>query len=496
MILVATLGTQAQSAPCDTRRSDSIYHLLNERLAGMPVEKLRMESIRLHREAVGQGDAELMLASYNMWRQSYHLAHQRAPEEQWGFQVMHQVEGCVSMCQSGGQAYFNRQYDEAIRLLTACHECSQTAPELHRRRMAEGFAGVLALVGNPKTAIDVLRSHQQDFPGDLSPRALAALVVAQSRLGDPKGAAELARAALLQADATPTERFVLTLSMLGAYALSDDAEGAAWSFDLVRPHLTADRLNERSFQVLNHYLLASDRRSDWMELAPTFMQWIAAHPDTRLSLFASVHWFWSPEVAELPLDERWEQAKSLLSYDAMSFRSEATSFQSTSLLSDNDPVPPIQLHHGVPYPWLLLGAALLPFVAWAGIRVGRKRTPRRAGLAPNADPVVLEHLRREVSKMPNSRHALALLEQLQSASFAVPLEAIRKRYPEVVLSDTTAHVLSQSIRGISGKEIALLLDVSPGHIYNIRTQLKQSLGLGDRDFPQWFADEFGPTPKP
>jgi DNA-binding CsgD family transcriptional regulator len=99
---------------------------------------------------------------------------------------------------------------------------------------------------------------------------------------------------------------------------------------------------------------------------------------------------------------------------------------------------------------------------------------------------LIARLRRHLESNGPDEFGLVMLDQLQNGRRDPIVEKLKATYPDMNLSETEGEVLFLSIHGYSGKEIARIIDVSQGHVYNIRTQLKNLLGLEDNDFKGWY----------
>lgn len=65
-----------------------------------------------------------------------------------------------------------------------------------------------------------------------------------------------------------------------------------------------------------------------------------------------------------------------------------------------------------------------------------------------------------------------------------------------VLNDNELALLDQIMRGYSSKEISIIMNVSSGHVYNLRSSVRDKLGL-DRgeDLREWLEERYSESPE-
>jgi DNA-binding CsgD family transcriptional regulator len=326
-------------------------------------------------------------------------------------------------------------------------------------------------------------------------KALAALIMSRINLGNAAELLPICRAAFLDEQLVPRDRFILGLALLAGYTYEQDFDGAAAIYSSLRPYLTVDALRFNSFELLNFYLIGADDFQEWLALRPMMLDWIVRNPEANFTRNASVRLLWMHCGQPGEVERNWADARELVAFDLAQNQNRASVYSSLMSAGDTEEVPVFKVVISPDFQlafWAsgVLGALLAGAGIWWWMRrkVGQPAVASEASTSTLSDLEMhmIARLRRHLESNGPDEFGLVMLDQLQNGRRDPIVEKLKATYPDMNLSETEGEVLFLSIHGYSGKEIARIIDVSQGHVYNIRTQLKNLLGLEDNDFKGWY----------
>lgn len=467
-----------------------------ERLAQMdgqtPLE-LRSQSIEDYLAAREDGDEGGMAVSQALWMHSYHLMFERAPMNSWNFKDDLSACGAVKHWKQGVQDFFNHDYARASEHFEATTVFAPDSPLATDMRL--GMAAISALMDNPILAMRQLGELADSVEEGLPVNGLAALIMAQINLGNAAELLPICRAAFLDRELLPKDRFVLGLALLAGYTYEQDFEGAAEIYASLKPHLTVEVLKFSSFELINFYLLAADDFEEWLALRPMMLDWVVRNPDANFTRNASVRLLWMHGGKTAEVERVWSDARELVAFDWAQNQNRASVYSTLFESDASDQVPVFKVGISPDFQlafWVsgIFGALLAGAGVWVFLR---RRMPEsledaEAPVATLSDMEMhlIARLRRHLESNGPDEFGLVILDQLQNGRRDPIVEKLKATFPNMNLTETEGEVLFLSIHGYSGKEIARIIDVSQGHVYNIRTQLKNLLGLEDNDFKSWY----------
>lgn len=467
-----------------------------ERLAQMggqdPLE-LRSQAIEDYLAAREDGDEGSMAASQALWMHSYHLMFQSAPMESWNFKNDLSACGAVMHWKQGVQDFLNDDYAGATEHFEATTVFAPDSPLATEMRL--GMAAISALMDNPILAMRQLGELADSVEEGLPINGLAALIMARINLGNAAELLPICRAAFLDRQLLPRDRFILGLALLAGYTYESDFEGASEIFASLKPHLSAEALRLNSFELINFYLLAADDFAEWLSLRPMMLDWVVRNPEANFTRNASVRLLWLHAGDAEKVEEHWNDARELVAFDLALNQNRASVYSSLYELDAADEVPVFKVGISPDFQlafWAsgIFGALLAGVGVWAFMR--RKKWKPVVDSEPSASTLsdmemhLVARLRRHLEGNGPDEFGLVLLDQLQNGRRDPIVEKLKATFPNMNLTETEGEVLFLSIHGYSGKEIARIIDISQGHVYNIRTQLKNLLGLEDNDFKGWY----------
>ena len=84
----------------------------------------------------------------------------------------------------------------------------------------------------------------------------------------------------------------------------------------------------------------------------------------------------------------------------------------------------------------------------------------------------------------------ALISDLRSGELDKLQTIIQKRTQSLALTEIERQALALFIQGYTGKQVAQMLDRSPGYMYNMRSKLRKTLSLQEnQDFQDWYKSK-------
>lgn len=494
LLVVAVLFLPAHApAQADNRCDSLFFELIRSHEQGT----LRTAAMDAYLVGKQTADDALAAAAYAAWMHSYHLQFEEAPVWEWDFKQDLTDCGLVMSWKQGVQAYFQGDQTEAMRLfdLTSIRSTDDNL----RKQMILNMAGLSAIMGNPILALDRLTEFLTLVPSEMPIPALAGLLVVEMQTGTLHELFDLAERRFFDESLDIREELILGSALLASFTLHESFDRADAVFLKLQPKITSNNLKLNAFQVLNFYLLMRDKAEEWRVMRPQLLEWRVKNAHLPLHDFASVHLLWASSDIESNFDQTWSTARNLVALD-LSNRAEAREIFSSVLNRDageGQSVRSIQ----VLSPWKSAWAFVLVSLALGAsggalvmTMIGRRRRQEDLAEGPgqngwSANEIhTLGRLRRHLESNSQDKFGLILLDQFQNQRKAEVMERVHQHFPELELSTTFQEVLSLSVQGFSGKEIAQVLDVTQGHVYNTRTQLKASFKMGDVDFAQWYKN--------
>jgi len=483
-------------AQADDRCDSLFFALIREYEEGA----LRTAAMDAYRVGTKTGDDALMAAAYVAWMHSYHLQFEEAPVGEWDFDQDLTDCGSAMTWKQGVQAYFQGDQAEAMRLfdLTGI----QSTDDKLRKQMILNMAGLSAIMGNPILALDRLTEFLTLVPSEMPIPALAGLLVVEMQTGTLNELFDMAEQRFFDESLDIRQELILGSALLASFTLHEALDRADNVFEKLQPKITANNLKLNAFQVLNFYLLTRDKAEEWRAMRPQLLEWRMKNANLPLHDFASVHLLWGLADVESNFDQTWSTARDLVSLDMSNRAEEREIFRSVlnREVEEGRPFRAVQVLSPWKSSWafVLVGLVLGAFggalvMAWFRKRRGRSGPDEVHGQNGwSANEIHnLGRLRRYLESNSPDKFGLILLDQFQNQRKAEVMECVHQHFPEFELSTTFQEVLSLSVQGFSGKEIAQVLDVTQGHVYNTRTQLKASFGMGEVDFPQWYKNLSG-----
>ena len=488
----------AQGSESNSRHLTNCDARFFERLAQMDGQDplgLRSQSIEDYLAAREDGDEEGMAASQALWMHSYHLMFESAPMNSWNFKDDLSACGAVMHWKQGVQSFFDADYAGASKHFEATTFFAPDSP--HATDMRLGIAAISALMDNPILAMRQLGELADSVEEGLPVNGLAALIMARINLGNAAELLPICRAAFLDRQLLPRDRFILGLALLAGYTYEQDFDGAAEIFASLKPHLTVEALKFNSFELINFYLLAADDFEEWLALRPMMLDWIVRNPEANFTRNASVRLLWMHGGKTAEVEQVWSDARELVAFDWALNQNRASVYSSLFESDASEEIPVFKVGISPDFQlafWAseIFGALLAGAGVWLFMRrrISRPVDDSEGPMLTMSDMEMhlIARLRRHLEGNGPDEFGLVLLDQLQNGRRDPIVEKLKATFPDMNLTETEGEVLFLSIHGYSGKEIARILDVSQGHVYNIRTQLKNMLGLEDNDFKSWYRN--------
>lgn len=499
ILVILGFESWTASAQADGVRSDNLTKcdvLFFDRLAELDTQTpldIRSQSIEDYLSARDEGNSAAMAASQALWMHSYHLMFESAPMESWNFADDLSACGAVMHWKWGVQSFFSHDYAEASAHFEKTSAFAPDSPLAQDMRL--GMAAISALMDNPILAMRQLGELADSVEDGLPINGLAALIMAQINLGNAAELLPICRAAFLDRQLLPRDRFILGLALLAGYTYEQDFDGAAEIYASLKPHLTVDALKFNSFELLNFYLLAADDFQEWLALRPMMLDWIVRNPEANFTRNSSVRLLWMHGGTAGEVERNWADARELVAFDLAQNRNRVSVYSSLFQTGSSEEIPVFKVGISPDFQLAFWASGILgALLAGAGVwwfmrrRVGQPAVASEAPTSTLSDMEMhlIARLRRHLESNGPDEFGLVILDQLQNGRRDPIVEKLKATFPEMNLTETEGEVLFLSIHGYSGKEIARIIDVSQGHVYNIRTQLKNLLGLEDNDFKSWY----------
>lgn len=499
VLVILGFGRLAAFAQSEAGPSENLTEcdvLFFDRLAELDAQtplEIRSQAIEDFLSARDESNSDAMAASQALWMHSYHLMFESAPMQSWNFADDLSACGAVMHWKLGVQRFFDHDYAIASEHFERTSAFAPDTPLAQDMRL--GMAAISALMDNPILALRQLGDLADSMDEELPVNGLAALIMARINLGNVAELLPICRAAFLDKQLVPRDRFILGLALLAGYTYQQDYAGAAEIYASLKPYLTVDALKFNSFELLNFYLLAADDFQEWLALRPLMLDWIVRNPEANFTRNSSVRLLWLHGGAAGDLEGNWADARELVAFDLALNQNRATVYSSLLQTGGSEEVPVFKVGISPDFQlafWAsgVLGALLAGAGVWWFMRC-RMVQPAVALEAQTStlsdmEMHLIARLRRHLEGNGPDEFGLIMLDQLQNGRRDPIIEKLRTSFPEMTLTETEGEVLFLSIHGYSGKEIARIIDVSQGHVYNIRTQLKNMLGLEDNDFKGWY----------
>lgn len=156
--------------------------------------------------------------------------------------------------------------------------------------------------------------------------------------------------------------------------------------------------------------------------------------------------------------------------------------------------------------WLVILVAvgltgLLGLTWWQRLQVSRlRRQVAESSLALKpTDYQNIEVIRDAITQGKNINTALIHLSNLNDLiNHQQPILALKDTDDPLLksLNNSELQLMDQILRGYSSKEISIIMNVSAGHIYNMRSMIREKLGLErDVDLHEWLKSRFAEAPQ-
>lgn len=208
---------------------------------------------------------------------------------------------------------------------------------------------------------------------------------------------------------------------------------------------------------------------------------------------------------ELPWASRWGMAQWLVKQGSQAVSNSSLNQRAEKLEADLS-MAMISIERSQDQLWLVIAVALgltglLGLTAWQRLQVSRlRRQVAGRGLALNpADFQAIEVIRDAITQGKNINTALVHLSNLNDLiNHKQQIVALKDTNDPLLkeLNNSELQLLDQILRGYSSKEISIIMNVSAGHIYNMRSMVREKLGL-DRevDLQEWLRGRYSDPAK-
>lgn len=212
-----------------------------------------------------------------------------------------------------------------------------------------------------------------------------------------------------------------------------------------------------------------------------------------------------PEFGDLPWQTRWKMARWLVLKNRESFVNMGLNQRAKELEADlSEALTSIEQSEN--RLWLVILVALgltglLGLTWWQRLQVSRlRRQVAEKGLALSpADFQAIEVIRDAITQGKNINTALVHLSNLNDLfNHQQPIVALKDTDDPLLkkLNNSELQLMDQILRGYSSKEISIIMNVSAGHIYNMRSMIREKLGLErDVDLHEWLKSRFAEAPQ-
>ena len=361
---------------------------------------------------------------------------------------------------------------------------------------------------NASALVEFTRAHELSEP-PVEPMLINNLAASQIGMGLEEEAIEMLELALQRDDLDDYTRGLLEFNRFHALASLNDLARANEAFQRIAPDLNAETLQASQFSSLIRFCLIQDSQERWLTLSPLLSaamenidhDLLFDEGDPTCMLFDAYSDRWEELGLEDKGDVRWRTIKNLHKNYF-----EGRKAYAQSLLNERNALAKVNLSPksivrveepnylrliGIPFLLLLLG----------GIGLYRWNKKQSATASADAEKSsdeavstlrILEQVERMIKEGDAQSDLHALIAELRSGEIEKSQARLEQLAATQKLSAMEKQALALFIHGYNGKQVAAMLDRSPGYIYNMRSKLRKLLSLQeDEDFPDWFRSHSG-----
>lgn len=310
--------------------------------------------------------------------------------------------------------------------------------------------------------------------------------------------------ALTRKDLDEYTRSLLAFNRFHAYASMSDLAKANEACERIESSLNPATLEASQVKSLIRFCLIQNTQDTWLSLKPLLSialdnldhRLIFQDGDPARMLFSAYDERWAELGIEDVNDVRWRTIKKLhqmyfegIKAYAQSLLDERNALAKTNLSPKSIVVPKKTNYFlliGIPLLLLVLGGIFL--YQWNQRRMEEVASETRASASNNAATVkILEQVERMVKEGDIDSSLNALISDLRSGELEKLQTHIHEMTATHELSEIERQALALFIHGYTGKQVAQMLDRSPGYMYNTRSKLRKVLRLPENeDFKDWY----------
>jgi hypothetical protein len=334
----------------------------------------------------------------------------------------------------------------------------------------------------------------------VEPMLINNLAASQIGLGLESEAVDMLDLALKRKDLDDYTRSLLEFNRFHALASMNDLAKANKAFDRIAPSLESSSLQASQFKSLIRFCLIQNTQDKWLLLEPLLSEslenldphLVFPEGDPTAMLFSAYDDQWAELGIEDTGDVRWRTIKNLhrTYYDGIKAYAQSLLEERNALAKANfSPKTIVPLREtnfmllGVSFALLLLGGSVL----FLRSRKRQMLTANKSTEAPANNAATIQILE-QVERMAKDGDAnlQALISDLRSGELEKLQTIIQERTQSLSLTEIERQALALFIHGYTGKQVAQMLDRSPGYMYNMRSKLRKTLSLQEnQDFQDW-----------
>lgn len=355
---------------------------------------------------------------------------------------------------------------------------------------------------------ELTNAHDLATP-PVEPLLINNLAASQIGLGLEAEALDMLEVALRRPDLDAYTRTLLEFNQFHAYASLNDLAQAKEAFQRISGTLKPETLQASQFKSLIRYCLIQDTQDEWLQLKSLLSEALN-HIDHKLlfddgdptpMLFDAYDNRWSElQISDLE-DVRWRTIKNLHRTYFEGRKAYAQSLlEERNALAKTNFSPKSILLDDKPNYWRLIGSPLLLLLVGGVGLFQWNKTKLQATAAEMSEQSVdaeskvkmLEQVERMAKEGEPISNLYALISDLRSREIEKHQARIEEITESTGLSAIEKQALALFVHGYSGKQVASMLDRSPGYMYNMRSKLRKHLSLKEsEDFPDWYRRRSG-----
>lgn len=359
-------------------------------------------------------------------------------------------------------------------------------------------------LGDAVRALDEFKSAHDLAKPPVEPMLINNLAASQIGMGLEVEALEMLEMALTRQDLDAYTRTHLEFNRFHALASLNDLAQAKAAFQRISGTLKAETLQASQFKSLIRYCLIQETQDEWLQLK-TLLSDVLSHIDHKLlfdegdptpMLFEAYDDRWSElQIADVE-DVRWRTVKNLhrTYFEGRKAYAKSLLEERNALAKVNFSPKSIVLDDEPNY-WLLFGGPLLLMLIGGVSLLQWKKNQKQSPAAQSSEQTVdmdskvmlLEQVERIAKEGEPNSNLQALISDLRSGEIEKHQARIEEITESLDLSAIEKQALALFVHGYSGKQVAKMLDRSPGYMYNMRSKLRKCLSLKEsEDFPDWY----------